>query len=113
MSTTQLTTTLQNALSRVTESSDYQRILTELRRNARVISISGLVAGSARAIALAALQRETGKTFVVVTQSTRDLVPWERDLRFWFCALSGKEHSDSNILVVPASESDPYAGVSP
>ena len=85
----------------------------QLRANARVISISGLVAGAARALAVAALQRETGKTFAVVSQSTRDLEPWERDLRFWYSALSGKEDSENEVLVLPASEIDPYAGVSP
>ena len=74
-----------------TKLAEYQKLLAELRANARVISISGLVAGSARALAVAALQRETGKTFAVVSQSTRDLEPWERDLRFWYSALSGKE----------------------
>src|SRR6185503_4875207 len=81
--------------------------------NARVISVSGLVAGSARALAVAALQRDSGKTFAVVSQSTRDLEPWERDLCFWYSALSGKEDSDDEILALPASEIDPYAGVSP
>ena len=113
MSTTRTTTTLQSLLQRVTASDAYKNILAELRSNSRVISLSGLVAGSARALAIAALQRETGKTFAVVSQSTRDLEPWERDLRFWYCALHGKEESDSDILVLPASESDPYAGVSP
>jgi transcription-repair coupling factor (superfamily II helicase) len=97
----------------ITKTIEYQKLLTELRSNARVISISGLVSGSARALAVAALQRETGKTFAVVSQSTRDLEPWERDLRFWYSALSGKEDSDDELLVVPASEIDPYAGVSP
>ena len=71
------------------------------------------MAGSARALALAALQRDSGKTFAIVTQSTRDLEPWERDLRFWYCALSGQDSCDTEVLVIPASESDPYAGVSP
>ena len=57
----------------ITETPEYQKLLAELRANARVISISGLVAGAARALAVAALQRETGKTFAVVSQSTRDL----------------------------------------
>src|SRR5258705_5539612 len=112
-STTQTTSALQNTLRCITESLEYRQLLAELHNNARVISIRGLVAGSARALAVAALQRETGKTFAVVSQSTRDLEPWERDLRFWYCALSGKKRCDDEILVLPASESDPYAGVSP
>ena len=70
-------------IEQITETREYQRLLAELRANARVISISGLVAGSARALAVAALQRETGKTFAVVSHTTRDLESWERDLRFW------------------------------
>jgi len=71
------------------------------------------VTGSARALAIAALQREAGKTFAIVTQATGDLEPWERDLRFWYCALSGRESCDAEVLVLPASETDPYAGISP
>src|ERR1044071_4817743 len=97
----------------VTETSEYRKLLDQLRAGARVISISGLVAGASRARAVAALQRDTGKTFAVVSQSTRDLEPWERDLHFWYCALSGKETAGNEILVLPASETDPYAGVSP
>ena len=99
-------------LQQITGSREYQQLLAELRANARVISISGLVAGAARALAVAALQRETGKTFAVVSQSTRDLESWERDLRFWNSALS-REETDNDILVLPASETDPYAGTSP
>jgi transcription-repair coupling factor (superfamily II helicase) len=112
-STTQQPSTLNATLKRITQSSEYQQILNRLRSNERVISISGLVAGSARALAIAALQRETGKTFAVVTQSTRDLEPWEMDLRFWYCALASKENCDREVLVIPASEADPYSGVSP
>ena len=86
-------------LEQVTESREYQRLLAELRANARVISISGLVSGAARALAIAALQRDSGRTFAVVSQTTRDLEPWERDLQFWMSALSGKESSDADILV--------------
>src|SRR5215211_260576 len=100
-------------IEQVTETREYQKLLKELRANARVISISGLVAGSARALAVAALQRETGKTFAVVSHTTRDLESWERDLSFWHSTLTAKETTDKDILVLPASETDPYAGISP
>src|SRR5262245_32672070 len=106
-------TALQNTLQRVKDSTEFKQLLEQLQRGARVISVSGLVAGSARALGVAALQREVGRPFAVVTQSTRDLEPWERDLKFWYCALSGKQSCDAEVLVLPASESDPYAGVSP
>jgi transcription-repair coupling factor (superfamily II helicase) len=112
-STTQTINTLQSALRRVTETPEFKRLADEIKRGARVVSISGLVAGSARALALAALQRETGKLFAIVTQSNRDLEPWEDDLRFWYCALAGKKHCENEVLILPSSESDPYAGSSP
>ncbi|HZI62145.1 MAG TPA: transcription-repair coupling factor [Pyrinomonadaceae bacterium] len=105
--------TLQQTLQQISETREYQQLLNELRANARIISISGLVAGSARALAVAALQRDTGKTFAVVSQTTRDLEPWESDLRFWHDALNQKDNAEAEILVLPASETDPYAGISP
>ena len=112
-STIQTTNPLQSALRRITETPEFKRLADELKRGARVVSISGLVAGSARALALAALQRETGKLFAVVTQSNRDLEPWEGDLRFWYCALAGLKGCENEVLILPSSESDPYAGSSP
>jgi transcription-repair coupling factor (superfamily II helicase) len=112
-STTQTSNTLQSTLHRVTETAEFKRLADEVQRGAPVVSISGLVAGSARALALAALQRDTGKLFAIVTQSNRDLEPWEADLRFWYCALAGKMNCENEVLVLPSSESDPYAGSSP
>jgi len=107
------TNTLARALCPITETPHFKRAVAEIKRGARVISLSGLVAGSARALAVAALQRETGKLFAIVTQSNRDLEPWEGDLRFWYCSLAGKRGCENEVLVLPASESDPYAGSSP
>jgi transcription-repair coupling factor (superfamily II helicase) len=104
---------VQQTLQRISETSEVKRVVDEINRGARVISISGLVAGSARALALATLQRETGKPFALVTQANRDLEPWEEDLRFWYCALAGKQSCDREVLLLPSSESDPYAGSSP
>jgi transcription-repair coupling factor (superfamily II helicase) len=104
---------LENALRRVVETGEYQRVLAEINRGARVISISGLVIGAARALALAALQRDTGKPFALVAQANRDLESWERDVRFWYCALRGLSDCEETVLSLPASESDPYAGASP
>src|SRR2546426_8900255 len=112
-STTETTSVLQNALSSVLNSPEFQRVLDDIKRGARVISISGMVAAPARALALAALQRETGKQFAVVVPAQRDLESWERDLSFWYCALHGITECEQAIAVLPASESDPYAGASP
>ncbi|HWN10644.1 MAG TPA: transcription-repair coupling factor [Pyrinomonadaceae bacterium] len=112
-STTNTSSSLQSALQSITETAEFKRTVAEINRGARVISISSLVASSARALVLAALQRETRKTLAVVTQSNRDLEPWESDLRFWYCALAGKHRCENEVLTLPASESDPYAGSSP
>jgi transcription-repair coupling factor (superfamily II helicase) len=112
-STIQSTTVLQGVLRRVTESAEYARLLAQLRGGARVVSLSGLAAEPARALILAALQRETGKCFAVVTQANRDLEAWERDVRFWYCAVRGATGCEDTVLTLPSSESDPYAGASP
>ncbi|MGH9968223.1 MAG: transcription-repair coupling factor [Pyrinomonadaceae bacterium] len=112
-STIQTTPALQTALQAVRETAEFQQLAAEIARGARVVSISGLIAGSARALALAALQRETGRLFALVTQSNRDLEALERDLRFWYCASRGKTDCENEVLLLPASESDPYAGSSP
>ncbi|MGH9959199.1 MAG: hypothetical protein ACREBC_19070, partial [Pyrinomonadaceae bacterium] len=103
----------QSTVQRIGETAEYRQLLSQLERGAKVISVSGLIAGSARALALAALQKETGKLFVVATQANHDLETLERDVRFWYCALAGRRDCDTEVLLLPASEGDPYAGSSP
>ena len=111
--TTETSSTLQNVLNSISESAECRQVLDEIKRGARIVSISGLVANPARALVLAALQRETGKQFAVVVPTQRDLESWERDISFWYCALRGVSECESAVAVLPASESDPYAGGSP
>ncbi len=111
--TTETTSILQSTLRTITDSAEFRSVLDQIRRGARVISISGLVAGPARALALAALQRETGKQFALVVPAQRDLENWERDISFWYCALRGASECKDTVAVLPSSESDPYAGGSP
>src|SRR6266851_3789276 len=111
--TTETPSILQTTLDRVVDSVECRRVIDEIKRGARLISISGLVAGPAKALILAALQRECGKQFAIVTQAQRDLESWERDLGFWYCALYGVAEYEGAIAVLPASETDPYAGASP
>jgi transcription-repair coupling factor (superfamily II helicase) len=130
-STVQATSAVENALRRVLEGDELRRLADEVRAGKRVISVSGLTSGAARALAVAALRRETGRRFAVVVQSSRDLEAWDRDLCFWNEALrrgADGERNETNakrdesvakrdetdaVLTLPASESDPYAGSSP
>jgi transcription-repair coupling factor (superfamily II helicase) len=112
-STSQSTSAFQSALSSVIDSPEFRRVLEEIKRGARIVSISGMVAEPARALALAALQHETGKQFALVVPAQRDLESWERNISFWYCALRGTTACDDAVAVLPASESDPYAGGSP
>ena len=112
-STIQKTLELQSALRRVAETPEFRTLLAEIESGKRVISISGLVIGSARALVLASLQRETRKPFALVVPANRDLEAWERDVRFWYCALNGLGDCAETVLTLPSSESDPYAGASP
>ena len=104
---------LPNALRSVIDSTEFRSVIDQINRGARAISISGLVAEPARALVLAALQRETRKQFAIVMPAQRDLESWERDLNFWYCAVRGVSQSEQAITVLPASESDPYPGGSP
>src|SRR5260370_21797637 len=103
------TSILQHTLNGVMESTEFRHVLDQINRGARVISISGLVAGPARALVLAALQRQTAKHFALVVPAQRDLENWERDIGFWYCALRGTSECGGAVAVLPASESDPYA----
>src|SRR6266481_5763088 len=111
--TTETSSVIQTALSSLNASAEFRRVLADIDGGAHVVSISGLVAGPARALALAALQRETGKQIAVVVPAQRDLEDWERDLNFWYCALRGGAERKGAVTILPSSESDPYAGGSP
>jgi transcription-repair coupling factor (superfamily II helicase) len=104
---------LQSTLRSVIDSAEFQRVLNHINHGGHVLSISGLVAGPARALVLAALQRATGKQFAVVVAAQRDLEEWERDLNFWCGTLRALAEESDLVTVLPSSESDPYAGGSP
>ena len=112
-SVAETTSTLQHTLQSVIDSAEFRGVHDHILRGARVISISGLVAEPARALAVAALQRETGKQFALIVPAQRDLENWARDLSFWYCALRGATECKEAVAVLPAAESDPYAGGSP
>ena len=107
------TSVLDAALGDLANSTEFKTALEQIRGGARVISISGLVAAPGRALVLATLQRVTGKQFALVVPAQRDLENWQRDIEFWYCALRGVTQCEDSVAVLPASESDPYAGGSP
>jgi transcription-repair coupling factor (superfamily II helicase) len=90
----------------------FQRLVAEVRAGRRLINVAGL-SGSAKALALTALQHATGKRLALVSQGSRDLEDLERDLRFFYCSLREREECENEIFTLPASESDPYSGTSP
>jgi len=105
---------LRGVLRRVVEGEEFRRLAAEVAGGARVVSVAGLTSAPARALALAALRRETGRRFAVVVAANREMESWERDLSFWCGALGrGEGRECPPVLTLPASEGDPYAGASP
>jgi transcription-repair coupling factor (superfamily II helicase) len=111
---------VEGALRGLLEGVELRRLVAEVRGGARVISVGGLTSGAARALVLAALQRETRMRLAVVVEASRNLEQWDRDLCFWSEALSRRGDNEgerggakAEVLTLPASESDPYAGASP
>jgi transcription-repair coupling factor (superfamily II helicase) len=97
---------------RFEENENFQRLVAEARAGRRLLRVAGLANG-AKALALVALQRATGRRLVVVSLRDRDLEDLERDLRFFYCHLNGRTECENEIFILPASESDPYSGASP
>jgi len=99
-------------LSSLISDSEFKRLKSEIEAGSRAIILSGL-AGSARALVLAALQKETGRRFAWLTLTGSDLEDIHRDVKFFYSALSGEAAAQSDVLVFPAAEGDPYRGASP
>jgi transcription-repair coupling factor (superfamily II helicase) len=97
---------------RLEENENFRRLVAEARAGRRLLRIAGLASG-AKALALVALQRVVGRRLAVVSLRDSDLEDLERDLRFFYCHLSGRAECENEIFILPASESDPYSGASP
>ncbi len=110
-SNTKPVNTLQSVTNLVTESEEFSTLTAEIKRGNHILSLSGLTSQSARGLVLVLLQKEIKKPFALVVEANNDLENFERDIRFWHSVFY--EGNRENILVLPASESDPYAGVSP
>ena len=77
---------MQDALRRVVGGEEYRRLAAAVASGRRVVSVAGLTSAPARALALAALQRETARRFAVLVAANRDMEAWEHDLSFWCAA---------------------------
>jgi transcription-repair coupling factor (superfamily II helicase) len=111
--TTQTTNTLHEILNSISESIEFLKLASEIKRGSRVLSVSGLAALPARALVLTILQRAIAKPVAIAVEANNDLESLENDIRFWYSVLNGVEDNNENILTLPSFESDPYAGVSP
>jgi transcription-repair coupling factor (superfamily II helicase) len=97
---------------RFEEDADFQRLAQAVRAGRRVVNVAGLTNG-AKALAIAALQRATGKRLAIVSLRNKDLEELENDLRFFYCTLNDRATCDTEVFTLPSSESDPYSGTSP
>ncbi|MCY7345655.1 MAG: transcription-repair coupling factor [Pyrinomonadaceae bacterium] len=106
------------------KSTELKRLRDEIKRGTPVISLSGLTSIASKAFVLADLQIETGKTFVVVTDSNKDSETWECDLEFFQNSRQkekGKRQNEdsairnpqSAVLTLSSFETDVYSGISP
>jgi transcription-repair coupling factor (superfamily II helicase) len=109
------------------KSTELKRLRDEIERGTRVVSLGGLTSIASKAFVLAQLQRETAKTFVVITDSNKESETWECDLEFFnskFQISDSKLKREANleseiwnlkskILTLPSFESDIYANISP
>lgn len=95
----------------ILNSPEFKELKQKVEAGRSVISIDGMTALPARALAVALLQSVTNRSLCVITANNNSLERWERDLHFWQRALEGE--IPYRVLALPASESDIYAGVSP
>ena len=115
-----------NFMNYAAETSDeLKRISAEIKRGTRVISLNGLTSIASKAFVLSQIQANTDKTFVIITDSNKELESWECDLEFFQNSesknskvKSKNEDSSfilhpSSLLTLPSFETDVYSGVSP
>ena len=74
--------------------------------------VSGL-AGSARALVLASIEKKTGRRIVFITRSNREVEEFLPEVEFFCSALSRSGSGSPGVLTIPALEADPYDGTSP
>lgn len=91
-------------------SDELKSLRDEIKRGTRVISLNGLTSIASKAFVLAELQRESNKTFVIVTDTNKELEAFDCDLNFFQSQIANRK---SQILTLPSFETDVYSGISP
>jgi transcription-repair coupling factor (superfamily II helicase) len=94
------------------ESASLDELAMEINKGQRTVVVSGL-AGSARALLIAALERKFRRRIVFIARSNREVEEIQPDVDFFYCALNGLDTSEGKVLNIPALETDPYDGTSP
>lgn len=89
---------------------EFKRLRDEINRGTRVVSLSGLTSIASKAFVLSELQSETNKTFVVVTDSNKELESFECDLEFFQSQTANRK---PQISTLSSFETDVYSGISP
>ncbi len=89
--------------ARLDTNPEIERLVADVERGARIISISGLTSVSSKAYVLAQVQAATGRFFAIVTQTNEELESWSCDLEFW----------NADSMTLPSFDTDVYSGISP
>jgi transcription-repair coupling factor (superfamily II helicase) len=89
---------------------EIEKLVAEIDRGERLISIGGLTSVSSKAYVLAQLRLATGRNFAVVTQTNEELESWSCDLEFW---MTESGEPESAVITLPSFETDVYSGISP
>jgi len=97
---------------RLFQSSEIDHLASLVGPARRAVIVSGL-AGSSRALILAALEKKINRRIVFVCRSNREVEEIQADVEFFYCALNGVDSCATSVLAIPAVETDPYDGTSP
>ena len=100
--------------ARPDDTTDIKRLIAEVERGSRIVSIAGLTSIAAKAYVLAQVQAATGKRFAVLTQTNEELEAWVCDLEFWTRHVESEAgNPPSEILPLPSFDTDVYSSISP
>ncbi|HEY6330139.1 MAG TPA: DEAD/DEAH box helicase, partial [Blastocatellia bacterium] len=108
-------------LSRLMSSHELDRVVDAIGRKrsqeaaTRPAAVVSGLAGSARALFLAALAKKTGRKILYLGRSNREIEDFRPDIEFFYGALNSSDSltPSASIMMIPASEGDPYDGTSP